>query len=202
MSRTLTRIVSWGHELLAEVVGPGDLAIDLTAGKGQDVCALFRMVGTTGQVVAFDIQAAALAATRERLEKAGAQIRSVDASGEVLLRMPGIDLVADSHARLADYLPAPARGIIANLGYLPGGNQAIITQPESTLAALAQAADLLTAGGRLVVAVYHGHPGGAEEAVAVADFFAGLPEDTFQVLQMKVTNRRQAPYLYAAERCA
>ncbi len=51
-------------------------------------------------------------------------------------------------------------GIIANLGYLPGGDRAIITRSESTLAALDQSLTSLAVGGRVAVVVYPGHAGG------------------------------------------
>ena len=37
---SLIRIVTWSHELVREVLRPGDLAVDLTAGKGRDTLAL------------------------------------------------------------------------------------------------------------------------------------------------------------------
>ncbi len=75
MKRELTRIVSWGHELLSEVVHDGDLAVDLTAGNGQDTLTLFRMVGKKGRVISFDIQKRALERTAVLLEQAGACVR-------------------------------------------------------------------------------------------------------------------------------
>jgi len=199
---SLTRIVSWGHELLAEVVCPGDLAVDLTAGNGHDTLFLARLVAASGQVVAFDVQATALENTCRRLQEAGCQPRLHTGAEAPLTRQAGIDLVAAGHERLAEYLPAAPRAVVANLGYLPGGDPRLITRSESTLPALDQASRLLAAGGRLAVAVYLGHPGGQEEGDAVCRFFAELDEGIFQVLQMKVMNRPQAPFLVVAERTA
>ena len=77
MKRALTRIINWGHELLAEVLEPGDLAVDLTAGTGQDTHFLAEAVGTEGQVVAFDLQAEALEQTTQRLQKHDFIVKSV-----------------------------------------------------------------------------------------------------------------------------
>jgi len=200
VNRALTRVVSWSHELLAEVVGSGDLVVDLTAGNGQDSLALYELVGDSGQVVAFDIQNEALDKTRTLLEAQGARVRLSSESETRLDRQAGIDLVAASHEFLDRYVTYAPLGIIANLGYLPGGDQAIITRLESTLSALGQAADMLAVKGRMAIVAYPGHSGGDEEAIAVTEFFLRLPEDKFQVLQIKVCNRPLAPILFVAEK--
>lgn len=56
---SLTRIVPWSQQLVCEVLRPGDLAVDLTAGKGRATLALAKAVGAQGQVVAFDLQTTA-----------------------------------------------------------------------------------------------------------------------------------------------
>ncbi len=198
MRHSLTRVVQWAHELLAEVVLPGDLAVDLTAGNGQDTLLLYRLVGETGQVIAFDIQAEALVSTHARMTAEGARVRS--RPDGPLPREAGVDLLEMSHAELSRVVPAAPKGIIANLGYLPGGNRQLITLPDSTLSALQQACSLLSVGGRLAVTVYPGHPGGAEEGASVTDFFTGLCDQVFHVLQLQVSNRPQAPFLFVAEK--
>ncbi|NOQ50915.1 MAG: methyltransferase domain-containing protein [Desulfuromonadaceae bacterium] len=196
----MTRVVSWGHELLAEKIKKGQLAVDLTAGNGCDTLMLHRLVGETGQVVAFDIQSAALENTRRRLVENGAVVRMRQAGAGKLPAAAGVDLIQAGHESLADYLSLAPQGIVANLGYFPGGNPQIITRPDSTLKALRQACLLLAPGGRLAVVVYIGHPGGAEEGRLVDEFFAGLPAADFQVLQLKVNNRPEAPFLFVAEK--
>lgn len=91
---------------------------------------------------------------------------------------------------------------MANLGYLPGGDQTLITLPETTLTALQQSLDLLVVGGRLAVTVYPSHAGGAEEAQVVDVFFGNLCRDLWQVLLLRAYNRSDAPYLLVAERTA
>ena len=76
----------------------------------------------------------------------------------------------------------------------------MITKPESTLAALRQSLALLQVCGRLAVTVYPAHPGGAEEAAVVDEFFASLPSDQWQVLSLRAANRPEAPYLLVAEK--
>lgn len=202
MKHVLTRIVKWGQELLSEVVQAGDLVVDLTAGNGQDTLELFQMVGKSGQVIAFDVQSQALLATRDRLVAVGAQIRLQQQEIQPLQREPGIDLLEMDHAEFSRIVPAAPKGIIANLGYLPGGQRELVTRPESTVLALEQSCSLLADGGRLAVVVYPGHPGGTEEGMAVTHFFTELHDPNFHVLQMKVNNRPQAPFLFVAEKRA
>lgn len=199
MKHALTRIVSWGHDLLAEVVSPDDLTVDLTAGNGHDALMLYRLVGNGGRVVVFDIQSQALQATEQRLQDAGAEVLWIDGQNSVS-EAAGVSLIASSHAELDHYLSAAPKAVVANLGYLPGGDQQLITRPEATLAALKKSADLLAPGGRLAVVIYPGHVGGQEEAQRVDQFFQDLPEQDFEVLCLRVSNSSQSPYLQVAEK--
>ncbi len=202
MSQSLTRVVSWGHELLGEKIKKGQLVVDLTAGNGHDTLMLYRQVGETGQVLAFDIQLEALQNTQLRLQKEGASVRIRVATKQPLLAQPGVDLVHAGHQQLDLFLPGAPQAVIANLGYLPGSDQTVVTRPESTLAGLGQASKSLSAGGRIAVVVYPGHPGGKAEGEMVDGFFSSLEDDTFQVLRINVANRPQAPYLLVAEKRA
>lgn len=197
---SLCRIIPWCHDLLAEVVSPGDIAVDLTAGRGQDTLALWRMVGATGQVVAFDVQKEALAQTQKRLLEAGATVRMVDQNHLPLAAQPGVDLLECCHSLFADVVAGAPTVMVANLGYLPGGNQQLITRPETTLTALYQALEGLAVRGRMAVVVYPGHAGGEEEARLVSRFFSALDSNNYDVLQLHLSNRRQAPGLLVVEK--
>lgn len=150
----MRRPTQQAHEAVAAVLRPGDLAVDATAGNGHDTCFLAEGVGPGGRVVAFDIQAEAVEATRRRLREAGLDER--------------VEVLGESHARIAGRVPAGVGAVMFNLGYLPGGDHGIITRTAETLEALEAAAGLLRPGGVLTVVCYPGHPGGEEEAAAVA----------------------------------
>ncbi len=195
---SLTHIVSWSQKLACEVLHCGDLAIDLTAGKGRDTLALAKAVGSEGQVVAFDLQNAALEQTTELLQ--GHNLAVHNSSTQTLASQPGIYLVQACHSTLGKVLQHPAKIIMANLGYLPGGDPGLITKPQTTLDALRQSLLLLLPGGRLVVTVYPAHSGGAEEEVVVNELFSSLPGDQWQVLSLRVANCNEAPCLLVAER--
>jgi predicted methyltransferase len=196
----LLYMASWAHVLLAEVVGPGELAVDLTTGNGHDTCFLFHAVGPEGRVLAFDIQEEALQRAAERLTVAGARVFGPFHEPLEIFSEQGVYLVHGCHARLRDFVPDPAAAVIANLGYLPGGAKGIATSLDTTLEALRQALSLLAPGGRLVVVAYVGHPGGRAEAEAVAELFSALPAAQWNVLQLLAANRPGAPFLLVAEK--
>ena len=195
----LANVIHWGHRLLSEVVTEGDLLVDLTAGNGHDTLALSRMGGLSGQVVACDIQRQALDATEARLADAGLSCRR-HLGGGALPAQAGIDLVQIDHAEIAALLPGAPAAIIANLGYLPGGDQNLITRPETTLRALSSCCAALTSGGRMAIVVYPAHAGGDKEAAEVSRFFSELDPQSFQVVQIRICNRSRAPFLIMTEK--
>ena len=183
----LAGAVPLAHYFLRERVRTGDSVVDATCGNGQDALLLAGLVGSSGRVVAFDVQAEALARTRARLAAAGLAER--------------VTLVHAGHERLAEFVQGGQRAIVFNLGYLPAGDQSVRTEPVSTLAALNQAVELLLPGGLVLVAVYTGHAGGEEEWRAVADWAAALPPRSCNVWQARQLNRSPAaPFLVVVEK--
>ena len=154
------RVTERAQKLATEILRPGDIAVDGTAGKGRDTACLAQAVGSSGHVHAFDIQPEAIASTRNLLEAAGLLDR--------------VSLHLRSHAELAEVLTPGQTGkvgvAIFNLGYLPGGDASIITQPASTDQAMRTAFANLRPGGRLICVAYTGHPGGPEESDIVLRF--------------------------------
>ncbi|MCB1722444.1 MAG: rRNA methyltransferase [Chromatiaceae bacterium] len=151
------------HEAVAAALTPGALAIDATVGNGNDTLFLANAVTPGGHVCGFDIQPAALDATRARLVAAGL----VDA----------VTLHPVGHEHMAARIPPDWRGRVAaimfNLGYLPGGDKALITRAETTVAALDQGLDLLRPGGLISLLQYRGHAGAMSEVDAVDEWVEG-----------------------------
>lgn len=200
MKGRLTGLVLRAHQFLGEVLRQGDLAIDLTAGTGRDTLFLARQVGAQGRVLAFDIQITALEQTAALLQSCAYSCRCHEQSVDPDDFPPGVHLLMTSHENLAAYLPARPTAIIANLGYLPGSNGIIKTECSSTLRALRESLLALKPGGRIAVIAYVGHPGGRDEADGVADLFATLNSENWQVLQISVANIPHAPFLLIAEK--
>lgn len=165
----MPRSTEQAHRLIASTVAPGDWAIDLTAGNGHDTFFLLNQVGQGGVVFAFDAQQGAIEKTRTRCAAFGDSLK----------------LLCDCHSRVRDFIPNEAHGkvgaVVANLGYLPGGDTAITTHESTSVVAVRESLPLLRPGGIVSVICYRGHPGGEEETVAMMGFFEGLNRDEWRV---------------------
>lgn len=190
-------VLSMAHRLVGERLSSGGIAVDATTGNGIDTAFLAKTVGPKGAVYGFDIQEAALEATRRRVEgECGA--------GQV----PGLTLWLASHERMKELIPAESHGSVSavmfNLGYLPGAEaenaRAVTTRTDSTLAALEAAMELLKPKGALTVVVYPGHGGGDAEAEAVAEWAERLPASLGQAVYYRMAQKKAAPYLIAVEK--
>lgn len=190
-------VLSFAHKLTAERLAPGGRAIDATVGTGSDTLFLAKAAGPRGGVYGFDIQHAALALAGERLRLA---------REEAPAALAPVTLLQRSHAAMAEAVPPEWRGTVSavmfNLGYLPAGDadKTIITEPESTLAALEAALLLLRPGGIITSVLYPGHEGGGREAAAVEAWAAGLAQPDAQSIVYRQLQRDSAPYVVAVEK--
>lgn len=186
-------ILECAHLLAARGVEPGGLAIDATVGNGHDTLFLVQEVGPDGRVVGFDIQTEALDATRERVHS-----EAPEASERLHLLHAG-------HESMAGHLDEEVYGTVGavmfNLGYLPGWDHSITTEPKTTRSALATSAKVLRPGGIITIVAYPGHEGGAVEAEAVLEWTSSLSQDAFRSLSYRFVNRpKEAPRLFAVEK--
>jgi glycine oxidase len=184
------RLTEQAQTLVREVVEPGDSVIDATAGNGHDTCFLAEAVGHGGRVVAFDVQSDALQRTSARLDDIGYQ---------------NVSLHQRSHAEMNDAVPESFRGSVAavmfNLGYLPGGDHAVTTETESSIAALRIALELVRSGGIITVLAYPGHDGGNDETGSVQHLIAKFPDAEFETsIRKSATTSETAPMLFVIVR--
>ncbi len=190
----MLRAVEYAHQLLRNRLLPGDMAIDATAGNGHDTLFLTKLTGPGGMVFAFDVQAAAIAATRALLEREG-------------VVQEAWRLFHAGHETMAEAIPEQWHGLAAavvfNLGYLPGRDKSVITTALGTLPAIESSLRLMRPGGVLVIVVYSGHPGGREEMAAVLEFVAGLSPREFHAIEYRTLNaRNDPPFVVAVEKVA
>ena len=179
--------VPLSHLFLRSFLRDGDIAADATCGNGHDTLLLAGLVGARGHVWGFDIQPQAIDETGRRLAEAGLANR--------------VALLQRGHEELAEHVTAPLQAVVFNLGYRPGGDRSIITRPETTISALKQSLALLAADGVVLVTVYPGHGGGAEEQSTVEEWAARLNPRTHHCWRMGQTNvSPDAPYLLLAQR--
>ncbi|WP_315307120.1 class I SAM-dependent methyltransferase [Pseudoramibacter alactolyticus] len=169
---------------VAEVLTPGDSALDATVGTGEDTCFLAETVGATGRVYGFDIQKAALTMARDKLAERQwtGPVHWYHQGHETLGTVP--EIVQDSRIRAAMF----------NLGYFPGGDPAVVTRWETTLTALSAAAKVLAEGGILTICVY-AHASGRVEAEGVARWVRAL-DHRFEAYRFSVENHQGAPVAY------
>jgi predicted methyltransferase len=204
------RLTTAAQMAWAQVLRPGDAAVDATAGNGHDTLALAELVGPSGRVWAFDVQEAALESTRARLEAARASAAAAGipsaATAAAALQPPADDvrLVHACHSRMQEFAGSCAAKVVAfNLGYLPaGGDKSVATRANTTTLALEAALEVLVPGGLLTVVAYTGHPGGREEYEAAAALLAELSPAHFVVAETRLLNRLTAPLLLTAYRRA
>ncbi|WP_316347894.1 class I SAM-dependent methyltransferase [Desulfuromonas acetoxidans] len=196
----LTDMARWSHTFAAEVLEAGDLAIDLTAGRGKDCLHLARCVDSNnhGTVLAFDIQHEAIQSTTSLL--AEQQIKVATISRPQQVTGPGVFLIQTSHEQLSLFSPRQAKVIMANLGYLPGGDHAITTRADSTLKTIKEALTELLPGGRLILVVYTGHEGAQEESQAITTHLADLHPRHWHIITMRPFLCHNAPYLLVVEK--
>ena len=170
--------LSMVHEFLKQHVAPGAFCIDATAGKGRDTALLCRLAGESGRVLAFDIQPDATAQTKALLAAEGL-------NAEVIL---------DTHAHMEQYAaPETVDCVVFNFGRLPGGDPAVFTRAESSVAAINAGLRLLKPGGVMAIALYYGKENGYGERDAILAYLKTLDDRRFSVLCCGWANRRNDP---------
>ncbi len=175
--------VEWARVFIYPALSDGAVAVDATAGNGNDTVFLAENVGPGGHVYAFDIQEEALLKTKSRLLDAGLHQR--------------VNLFLKGHQSIGETVGQPVDAVMFNLGYLPGSNKAVTTKPDSTKDAIISALNLLKLGGRISVVVYTGHPGAKEEAALVDKLMASLNVRLFNVQKIVFHNSESdSPVLY------
>jgi len=180
-------LLNTAHDLLSDILKPGDITIDATVGNGHDTLFLAGQITPSGQVFGFDIQQQAIDSARDKLQH--------NALSDCLT------LFHSSHLEMAEKIPAHLHGnikaIMFNLGYLPGGDKSLITQATSTLTALNIACQLLTTNGVITVLAYPGHPGGDRETGLIKDWCGQLNAEQFAVSTLYSTEPKDsAPRLF------
>jgi len=187
----LKRVLPFAKELLKTAAKPGDIVIDATIGNGHDTVYLAEIVGPTGHVFGYDIQAEAITNTTQLLKENGVENQ--------------VTLFHKSHSQIGETIPSHYHGQIAgamfNLGYLPGGNKEIVTKAESTITAIEQLLTILKREGVIVLVIYHGHDEGKKERDAILNYVKTLDQKKAHVLQYQFLNQKNdPPFIIAIEK--
>jgi len=174
------------HQIIQQNLSTGELAIDATVGNGHDTLFLSSLVGNSGLVFGFDVQQQAIDATQEKLNNKN----SAD----------NTQLFHCSHCKMEQQLATEFHGrikvIMFNLGYLPGSDKSVITQADSSLAALNQSLKLLTNNGLITIAAYPGHSGGDIETQMVEQWCEQLSAKHYKFELILSSDKPTAPRLF------
>lgn len=180
LTESITMIVK---KILNPYITDGLIAVDLTAGNGNDTCFLASKIGDKGKVYSFDIQSIAIENTKHLLLKNGFLER--------------VTLINDGHENLSKYVDGEIHVAMANLGYLPNGDKSIITHPYTTIRAISCVLERLAIGGVMSIVIYYGHEGGQLEKENVQAYLNHINEIYFDVMALSYPNRiKNAPIIY------
>lgn len=187
----LEGILPFARSLLKKAVNSGDAVVDATIGNGHDTLFLAQLVEENGHVFGFDIQEKALINTSKRLTDANLLER--------------VTLFHRGHEEISASIPTAFHGKITgaifNLGYLPGGDKAVVTEADTTISALEQLIELLAPEGIIVLVIYHGHEEGAIERDRLLPYVQQLDQKKAHVLQYQFINQQnQPPFIIAIEK--
>lgn len=167
-------------ELLMErFVSEGKTCVDGTAGNGHDTLKLAGLVGETGFVYGFDIQAEAIMRTQTLLESRGLENR--------------VRLIQDTHENMDIHVPGQVDFIIYNLGYLPGGDKSIRTESNAVIKSMEKSLRKMKPGAIMLVTAYRGHQGGLLEYREVKEYLKSLPQGSYNVFEFSFINQKNNP---------
>jgi tRNA G37 N-methylase Trm5 len=158
-------IIRTNHHLLSDLVTDQDIVVDATAGNGHDTVFLARRAKT---VFAFDTNADAIGMTIRRAREEG---------------LTNVIPVHDSHERITDHVTG-FKGVVFNLGYLPGSDKSSKTDGKTVVKALESVLGHLEEGGFISVVTYPGHPGGRRECDLVRAFFERVKGPSYEILEV------------------
>jgi predicted methyltransferase len=188
--KTLAGILPFTRSILEQVIQEGDTVVDATMGNGLDTLFLASRVGPAGTVLAYDVQEEALTRTRQRLEQEGCL-------EQVRLILKGHQTVAEE----LEQLTSPITAAMFNLGYRPGGDKEIVTEPTTTIQALHALRQSLKKDGIITLVIYSGHDEGKIEKDAILQEIRTWDQDQYQVLQYQFINQKNdPPFLIAIQK--
>ncbi len=169
------------HAYWKEHIRPGDVCVDATAGRGKDTALLCELAGPAGQIYAFDVQPEAVKSTQALLEREGYADQA--------------QVILDSHENMTQYVGS-AKCVIFNFGYLPGGNHAVFTKKESSIAAIEAALSIITEDGFVSLCIYYGGDSGFEEKDALMEYLRGVDSKRYTVMVQDFFNRPNCPPIF------
>lgn len=166
-------IQNFVNDYLLNHVSKEDIMVDATMGNGFDTVFLSKI---SKHVYAFDIQDEALISTGKKIEDE---------------RITNVTLIKDSFIHIRHYVDT-YKGVVFNLGYLPGGDKQITTQTDITTETLKILSSHMNKDTFIILTCYPGHDEGHIESRAILAFTSQL-DDTYSVIQYHLLNKKNKP---------
>ncbi len=167
------------RQFLAAVLPNSRCVVDATAGNGNDTLFLCQQTPTDCRVVAVDIQLAAIQSATELIARHG--------------YLEKVRWIHADHAHLSEHVDGPVDAAVFNLGYLPGQDHSITTDPVSIGPALKGLINLLAPGGRITLVAYPGHGPGQAEIEFLETTLSQYPQQQFIVARLNFINQCNNP---------
>lgn len=184
------------HLLWQQFVQPGDIVVDATCGNGHDALVLAKMALQkdpkdssnlfSGKLLCFDIQQAAIDATKMQL---------VDFQSQTTYYCMCHSNIASQLQVIQNQHDTKAKLIVYNLGYLPGGDKSLTTNHTTTIESIESVLECICPGGAISITLYPGHYEGSIEEEVVIAFSQTLDPKKWNVTSLQWTNRRAHPRL-------
>ncbi|MDD2493834.1 MAG: class I SAM-dependent methyltransferase [Tissierellia bacterium] len=152
--------------------------VDATCGNGFDTLFLCKVAGSSGHVMAFDIQEQAIERTKTLLE--------------TNLSYKNYEIIKDSHELIDIYLKEKIDAALFNLGYLPYSDKKVTTKPETTVNAINKLLPFLKPNGRIFITSYISHDTG-QEIKEINEFLKKLNKSDYNVVHMEIINKDNYP---------
>jgi tRNA G37 N-methylase Trm5 len=173
------------HHYWSQIVPKDGFVIDATCGNGHDTLFLAKIC--FGKIIAYDIQESAIQSTKKLLEK-----NDIDLSK--------IEFMHTSHEKFENIQDNSVDLIVYNLGYLPGSDKSVKTQPDTTLRSIKKALNLIKSSGAISITFYPGHPEGLEEQKNILAWASHIDPQVWSCCHHQWLNRRESPTLFLMQK--
>lgn len=175
-------MINFVHNYLKENITKADILIDATIGNGNDTLLLAKLAKF---VYGFDIQQQAINNTNEKL---------------IENDLKNYQLILDSFENILTYVKT-FKGVVFNLGYLPGGNKTITTTTKTTIKTLTTLTAHLKKDMFIIITCYPGHQEGEKESKAVVQYVSSL-NSSYRVFKYKLINNliKKPPFVIIIEK--
>lgn len=171
--------INIARNICIKKIKKGDIVVDATMGNGNDTLFLAELIGDIGRIYSFDIQENAVKNTMEKLKNSNIKCE--------------VNLILDGHENINKHVKEKVSLVIFNLGYLPRAEHRVTTKSDTTITAIQKSLEILDAYGLVIIVVYHGHPEGKDEKIAIEEFISNLNQREYNVVQMNFVNQINNP---------